>query len=464
MSAVYKRLERRDAFISPYTAHKTFTFSSASFGEVGLEWIRGVSGSFPYDKEAVAYAGIKQIMFDSYGQTSTEFNWENPLEEEVNVLSIPRNLYGLSIMPGSFSLEYADGPTLIDDNGLILSGSTIVGRISYSKGLVALTNGGYADESAIKTTFTTSTNNYAATQQVYIAEREVVTLDPLTNPNPFIPTADPTRIITYNDPTYDFNNDYIYGFPDAQATLGNAPNLAPRLTITFGGISKSLFATHINLDNNGELQLTFPEDITHPSLGLVDLSLDSQYNQINSIELEWKKTATDGVDVERGYIGSGSWGTEALTYPSTSATFDLLDDYSAVVDPLRIRPIKRYIQDISEVASTIIELESSSLNYHYTDIDFTASFQSSQPILTHNYHCMVEPNEMNLSHNPTLLDKGSDISGSLKPEFLEEDFRVYTTTIGLYNDFDELVAVGKLSEPTPILPNTPYTFVVKIDL
>lgn len=464
MSAVYKRLERRDAFISPYTAHKTFTFPSESFGEVGLEWIRGVSGSFPYDKEAVAYAGIKQIMFDSYGQTSTEFNWENPLYDEVNVLSIPRNLYGVSIKPGSFSLDYANGPTLIDNNGLILSGSTTVGRISYSKGLVALTNGGYADENAIRTTFTTSSTDYSAEQQVYIADREVVTIDPSTDPNPFLPTSDPARILTYNDPTYVFTDDYIYGYPNAQATLGNASNLAPQLTITFGGVSKSFFATLIDLDNLGELTLTFDEDITHPNLGPVDLTKPGTFTQLDSIKLEWKKTTTSTLGITQGYIASGSWGTEALTYPISSQTFNIEDDYSAEIDPIKIKPLKDYIQDISQVPSIIIELESSSINYHYRDVDFTASFQSSQPILTHNYHCMVEPNEMNLSHNPTLLDKSSDISGSLKPEFLEEDFRVYTTTVGLYNDFDELVAVGKLSEPTPILPNTPYTFVVKIDL
>jgi len=44
MSAVYKRLEREDTFISPYTAHKTFSFTSASFDEVGIQWNLSIYG------------------------------------------------------------------------------------------------------------------------------------------------------------------------------------------------------------------------------------------------------------------------------------------------------------------------------------------------------------------------------------------------------------------------------------
>ena len=248
MSAVFKRLERRDAFISPYTAHKTFTFTSSSFGEVGIELKRGVSGSFPYNEEALTYAGTKHIMFDTYGQVSSEFNWTSSLGTEMNIFSIPRNLYGLSIKPGSFSLEISGSTTLTDDNGYILSGSDKVGYISYSKGLVALTDGDY------------------------------------------------------------------------------------ELTSTFA-----------------------------------------------------------------------------------------------------------------------------------SPTSYTASFQATEPILTHTYHCHIDPNEFGLSYNPSLQARG-EVSGSLVGFATGSDFRPYATAVGLYNSVGELVAVGKLSEPTPILNDTHYTFVVKIDL
>jgi len=42
-------------------------------------------------------------------------------------------------------------------------------------------------------------------------------------------------------------------------------------------------------------------------------------------------------------------------------------------------------------------------------------------------------------------------------------FQPYVTTIGLYNDANELVAVGKLAQPVPKSRYTDMTFVVKFD-
>jgi hypothetical protein len=45
----------------------------------------------------------------------------------------------------------------------------------------------------------------------------------------------------------------------------------------------------------------------------------------------------------------------------------------------------------------------------------------------------------------------------------QPDHTVYATTVGLYNERDELLVVGKLSAPYPIPPNTDMTFVVRYD-
>jgi hypothetical protein len=41
---------------------------------------------------------------------------------------------------------------------------------------------------------------------------------------------------------------------------------------------------------------------------------------------------------------------------------------------------------------------------------------------------------------------------------------VYATTIGLYNDENELLAVAKLGKPIMMSPDTDMTFVVKYDI
>jgi hypothetical protein len=54
-------------------------------------------------------------------------------------------------------------------------------------------------------------------------------------------------------------------------------------------------------------------------------------------------------------------------------------------------------------------------------------------------------------------------SGSYIDAITGSDFQPYATTIGLYNDRDELLVVGKFSKPIPIPKNTDMTFVVRWD-
>jgi hypothetical protein len=44
------------------------------------------------------------------------------------------------------------------------------------------------------------------------------------------------------------------------------------------------------------------------------------------------------------------------------------------------------------------------------------------------------------------------------------DFSPYVTTVGLYNDAQELLAIGKMAAPMPLSANTDTTFLVKYDL
>ena len=125
--------------------------------------------------------------------------------------------------------------------------------------------------------------------------------------------------------------------------------------------------------------------------------------------------------------------------------------------------LRRYIQSLDDVPLVRVDFTSSSIQYNYSGGDYTASLQATEPILTHTYHCQVDPNEFGLSYNPSIQDT-TKVSGSLLPFATGSDFRPYATTIGLYNSANELIAVGKLSEATPILNDTHYTFVVQIDL
>lgn len=92
----------------------------------------------------------------------------------------------------------------------------------------------------------------------------------------------------------------------------------------------------------------------------------------------------------------------------------------------------------------------------------TLRFKSTKEVHTHNTHCTILSEELNYTLNPTTKVSGS--LGDIKQEFLSEDFNPYITTVGLYNQSNELLAVGKLSQPTPKSDQTDMVFVIKTSI
>jgi hypothetical protein len=94
---------------------------------------------------------------------------------------------------------------------------------------------------------------------------------------------------------------------------------------------------------------------------------------------------------------------------------------------------------------------------------FTVSFKNEHIIHENEVRCLVEESDYNLSYNPTLVN-GNYSSGSLKDFATGSAFYTYATTIGLYNDNNQLLAVAKLGKPIMMSPDTDMTFVVKYDV
>ena len=75
------------------------------------------------------------------------------------------------------------------------------------------------------------------------------------------------------------------------------------------------------------------------------------------------------------------------------------------------------------------------------------------------YFCRANHNEYNYSANPTYLN-----SSKIRVKNETTDVPVsYITTVGLYNDRRELLAVAKLSEPLKKSPDTEFTLRVRLD-
>jgi hypothetical protein len=102
------------------------------------------------------------------------------------------------------------------------------------------------------------------------------------------------------------------------------------------------------------------------------------------------------------------------------------------------------------------------------------SFSSSYTIYETQYKCTLRESEFNATLNPSAQTSGSLITinsssfyqngdGTLANNVTGSYFSPYVTTVGLYDEAQNLLAVGKLAQPLPTSPTTDTTILVNID-
>ena len=95
-----------------------------------------------------------------------------------------------------------------------------------------------------------------------------------------------------------------------------------------------------------------------------------------------------------------------------------------------------------------------------TGSNVTCSFSSSLTIYETQYKCTARENEFTFTLNPTSLSgSNGDVYSFMTGSF----FDPYVTTIGLYNENQDLLAIGKLSQPLPLSSTTDTTILINID-
>lgn len=138
------------------------------------------------------------------------------------------------------------------------------------------------------------------------------------------------------------------------------------------------------------------------------------------------------LDVADGGILNNTFSTVSMSGPSSTAeTFKAVltgSQISGAADNIRNRMYNLQFNNTTELNSTI-------------------------------YFCRVNHNEYNYSTNPTYLN-GSKIRVKTKSS---DNPVAYITTIGLYSDNNELMAVAKLSEPLKKDPSNEFTIRARLD-
>ena len=96
-----------------------------------------------------------------------------------------------------------------------------------------------------------------------------------------------------------------------------------------------------------------------------------------------------------------------------------------------------------------------------TSSNVTCSFSSSLTIYESQYKCTINENEFNFTLNPSAISSSTD--GTVYNFVTASYFNPYVTTVGLYDENQNLLAIGKLSQPLPTSPTTDTTILINID-
>ena len=194
-----------------------------------------------------------------------------------------------------------------------------------------------------------------------------------------------------------------------------------------------------------------------------------------------------GSYIPNDYLISDYIGIELSGSPGYTGSLILFDDYEGNI--LRSGTGEK-VGDIIYSHGTVI-ITDSGVSEEIDNLDETlittgssgeilgqgmiTEWQSSLPIYTHHYRCKVTEDQLNHTTNLSATTGSSkvtydslEVDTILKSEYLDNvtgsNFQPYITSIGLYNEAHELVAVAKTSQPVPKSRYGDMTFVVNLDI
>lgn len=106
-------------------------------------------------------------------------------------------------------------------------------------------------------------------------------------------------------------------------------------------------------------------------------------------------------------------------------------------------------------------------NYDYLENNsygWVGSFRSTTTFFEHEVTCKIRKNEYNFTQNWTVRKDKNDSSQFVDDYATSSFFNPYITTIGLYNDKYELVAIGKMSSPLEKRDDVDMNIIVRWDI
>ena len=92
---------------------------------------------------------------------------------------------------------------------------------------------------------------------------------------------------------------------------------------------------------------------------------------------------------------------------------------------------------------------------------YTASYRSTKTIYEMGVTAKIASGDFNMSSNLSLT---ADDDQTYKSFATGSAFSPYITTVGLYDNAGQLLAIGKLAQPVRKRPDVDMNFLIRIDL
>jgi hypothetical protein len=108
--------------------------------------------------------------------------------------------------------------------------------------------------------------------------------------------------------------------------------------------------------------------------------------------------------------------------------------------------------------------QTGNFDYNGTDYGFSGSFRSTTTFYEHEITCKIRKSEFNFTINPSVYKDKDPYAVRVEDYTTSSFFNPYITTIGLYNETRDLVAVAKLSSPLEKRDDVDMNIIIRFDV
>jgi hypothetical protein len=108
--------------------------------------------------------------------------------------------------------------------------------------------------------------------------------------------------------------------------------------------------------------------------------------------------------------------------------------------------------------------ETGNFDYNGNTNGFVAEFRSTTTFYQYEIICKLRKHEFNFTQNPSIRKDGDTNSNELEEYVYNRYFNPFITSIGLYNDKNELLAIAKLANPLEKRDDVDINVIIRFDI